>query len=61
VEEVNKDGIGTEGADRRRSLCNNLPFAGLMQWGYIRVEARMLAETFGTVWDVYQHQTRRWI
>jgi protein-S-isoprenylcysteine O-methyltransferase Ste14 len=28
---------------------------------FVRVEERMLAETFGTEWERYRSQVRRWI
>ena len=36
-------------------------FAILMDRMYIRVEERMLAEEFGTEWEEYKRNTRRWL
>ena len=36
-------------------------FAILIDRIYIRVEERMLAEKFGTKWQAYKAQTRRWL
>jgi protein-S-isoprenylcysteine O-methyltransferase Ste14 len=36
-------------------------FLILMDVKFVRVEERMLAETFGTEWERYRSQVRRWI
>ncbi len=36
-------------------------FASLMDRIYIRVEERMLAQTFGAEWQTYKKKTRRWL
>ena len=38
-----------------------IPFAVLIDQFYIRVEERMLAETFGANWQVYKAKARRWL
>jgi protein-S-isoprenylcysteine O-methyltransferase Ste14 len=38
-----------------------IPFALLIDRIYIRVEERMLAETFGAKWRAYKAKTRRWL
>jgi protein-S-isoprenylcysteine O-methyltransferase Ste14 len=38
-----------------------LGFAALIDWRFIRVEERMLAERFGGAWTAYREKTRRWI
>ena len=36
-------------------------FAILMDLRFVRVEERMLAETFGSEWESYRARVRRWI
>jgi protein-S-isoprenylcysteine O-methyltransferase Ste14 len=36
-------------------------FAVLMEYKFIKVEERMLADRFGERWTVYQQEVRRWI
>lgn len=36
-------------------------FAALLHFHFIRVEERMLADTFGPQWRAYRERTRRWI
>ncbi len=38
-----------------------LPFAVLMDRGYIAVEEQMLADKFGPVWEEYRSRVRRWL
>ncbi|MDY0019710.1 MAG: isoprenylcysteine carboxylmethyltransferase family protein [Anaerolineae bacterium] len=38
-----------------------LPFAVLMDRGYIAVEEQMLADKFGPAWDAYRSRVRRWL
>ena len=38
-----------------------IPFAILIDQIYIRVEEQMLTEKFGTKWQAYKQQTRRWL
>jgi len=36
-------------------------FAFLMEVMFVRIEERMLANKFGTTWEEYQANVRRWI
>jgi protein-S-isoprenylcysteine O-methyltransferase Ste14 len=36
-------------------------FAVLMDVVFIRVEERMMAETFGEAWNTYKRSVRRWL
>ena len=36
-------------------------FAVLMDRMFIRIEERMLADTFGETWDTYSKHVRRWV
>lgn len=38
-----------------------IPFAILIDKTFIRIEERMLAETFGASWEAYKARTRRWL
>lgn len=36
-------------------------FAAIIQYKFIRIEEKMMAQSFGVAWKEYAQQTRRWI